>query len=98
MHASQPPLISREEWALEVEVEEDMKLMIVAARWIYHCERCKIDMGQRRMNIKIVMQKLDRRLETAEEAQTNKDEVAKKRKEEANKKKQQAIKNKEQKK
>ena len=93
----QPPLISREEWALEVEVEEDMKMMIATARWIYHCERCKIDLGKRRrMNIKIVMQKLDRRLETAEEAKKKKEEVNKKRKEAANKRKEQANKQKEQ--
>ena len=59
----QPPQFSREEWALEADVEGGTKLLIVAARWIYHCERCKIDLGKRRrMTLKIVMQKLHRRL------------------------------------
>jgi hypothetical protein len=47
--------------------------LIVAARWIYHCERCKIDHGKRRrMTLKIVMQKLNKRLGLAEEARKKK--------------------------
>jgi len=61
--------ISKEEWALEAEVEEKLKLMIAKVRWIYHCERCKIDQGKRRrMNIEIIMQRLDRRMKIIEEA------------------------------
>ena len=39
---------SREEWGLETEMEEETMIMIATARWIFHCERCKIDMGKRR--------------------------------------------------
>ena len=60
---------SKEEWALDKEMEEGVKVLIAKARWIYHCERCKIDHGtRRRMNLEIVMQRLDRRMKIAEEA------------------------------
>ena len=65
----QPPHFSREEWALDAVVDGPTKLIIVAARWIYHCERCNIDHGKRRrMTLNIVMQKLQRRLGLAEKA------------------------------
>jgi hypothetical protein len=61
--------ISKEEWMLETEVEVGLRVLIAKARWIYHCERCKIDIGKRRrMNIEIVMQRLDRRMKIIAEA------------------------------
>ena len=56
--------ISKEEWAMEEEgMDDHLTTMIAKARWIYHCQRCKIDNGQKkRMNIETVMQKLDRRM------------------------------------
>ena len=54
---------------VEAVVDGPTKLIIVAARWIYHCERCNIDHGKRRrMTLNIVMQKLHRRLGLAEKA------------------------------
>ena len=59
--------ISKEEWALETDVEETLKVLIAKARWVYHCERCNIDHGKRkRMNLEIVMQRLDRRMKVIE--------------------------------
>ena len=38
-------------------------LMVAKARWIYHCERCKIDMKQRkRIYITVLMNRLTRRM------------------------------------
>ena len=56
--------ISREEWGLEVEgMETETAITIAKVRWIYHCVRCSIDNGKKkRMNIDLVIQKLDRRL------------------------------------
>ena len=56
--------ISREEWGLEVEeMETETAITIAKVRWIYHCARCSIDNGKKkRMNIDLVIQKLDRRL------------------------------------
>ena len=43
---------SKEEWRLEEEkMSEREMLMGAKARWIYHCERCKIDMKQRKEQI-----------------------------------------------
>jgi hypothetical protein len=65
----QSATFSKEEWALDKEMEEGVKVLIAKARWIYHCERCKIDQGKRRrMNLEIVMQRLDRRMKITEEA------------------------------
>ena len=56
--------IEKEEWMLEKNVEEKLKLMIATVRWIYHKERCNIDNGKRRrMNLDTIMRKLDRRME-----------------------------------
>ena len=69
----QNPQITKEEWMLEEEVEEKTRVLIAKARWIYHCERCKIDLGKRRrMNLEIVMQRLDRRMEIVAEASKQK--------------------------
>ncbi len=41
-------------------------LMVAKARWIYHCERCKIDMKQRkRIDTKVLMNRLTRRMKIA---------------------------------
>ena len=41
--------ISREEWSLEKkEMEEKQMILIAKARWVYHCERCKIDRRRRK--------------------------------------------------
>ena len=65
----QSPDFDKEEWALDKEMGEKVKVLIAKARWIYHCERCKIDQGKRkRMNIEIVMQRLDRRMKIVDEA------------------------------
>ena len=62
---------SKAAWRLEEEgMEEREKLMIAKARWVYHCERCKMDMGkQRRLNINKLMDRVNRRIEIAEGAQ-----------------------------
>ena len=40
---------SRQEWRLEVEdMEEQEKTSIATARWVYHCEICKIANKKRR--------------------------------------------------
>ena len=61
---------SKEEWRLEKEGMENREMIAIAkARWIYHCERCKIDMKQRRrLNITILMNKLNRRIQIATES------------------------------
>ena len=55
---------SKEEWRLEEEkMSEREMLMVAKARWIYHCERCKIDMKQRkRIDITVLMNRLTRRM------------------------------------
>ena len=55
---------SKEEWRLEEEkMSEKEMLMVAKARWIYHCERCKIDMKQRkRIDITVLMNRLTRRM------------------------------------
>ena len=55
---------SRSEWSLEEEgMEKGVMLNIAKARWIYHCERVKMDKKQRnRLNIKILMNRLNRRM------------------------------------
>jgi len=57
-------MFSRSEWSLEEEgMERGMMLTIAKARWIYHCQRVKMDMGQnRRLNTEILMNRLDRRM------------------------------------
>ena len=64
----QAPL-TQEEWNLEKEVEEDTMIMIAVARWIYHCARCKMDKEQqRRMNIELIMMKVNRRIQIVKDA------------------------------
>ena len=55
---------SKEEWRLEKQKMERQEILIIAkARWIYHCERCKMDMGRRRkLNIEVLMNRLERRV------------------------------------
>jgi hypothetical protein len=55
---------TRNEWSLEEEgMERGMKLSIAKARWIYHCQRVKMDMKQsKRLNIDILMNRLNRRM------------------------------------
>ena len=55
---------SRSEWSLEEEgMEKGVMVYIAKARWIYHCERVKMDMEQRkRLNIDTLMNRLNRRL------------------------------------
>ena len=51
-------------------MEEREKLMIAKARWVYHCERCKMDMGkQRGLNINKLIHRVNRRIEIVEGAQ-----------------------------
>ena len=55
--------LGQQEWTLETNMEVTNKVMIAKARWIFHCERCKIDSGKRkRMNLTVGMQMLDRRM------------------------------------
>ena len=56
--------ISKEEWCMEKEgMEEERKVVIAKARWIYHCERCKMDKRRRkRMNMEALMNRLAKRL------------------------------------
>ena len=56
---------SRDEWRLEEEkMERGVMLTIAKARCVYHCERVKMDMKQRkRLNIDILMNRLNRRME-----------------------------------
>ena len=56
--------ISREEWSLEKKgMEEKQMILIAKARWVYHCERCKIDIRRRkRVVIKVLMNRLERRM------------------------------------
>ena len=45
-------------------MERGVMLSIAKARWIYHCERVKMDMKQRkRLNTDILMNRLNRRME-----------------------------------
>ena len=62
MERDQP--FSKAEWRLEEEkMSEKEMLMVAKARWIYHCERCKIDMKQRkRIDITVLMNRLTRRM------------------------------------
>jgi hypothetical protein len=55
---------TRNEWSLEEEgMERGVKLSIAKARWIYHCQRVKMDMRQsKRLNIQILMNRLNRRM------------------------------------
>ena len=56
--------ITKEEWNLEAEgMEENMMVLIAKARWVYHCERCKMDRKKRRrLNMETLMNRLDRRM------------------------------------
>ena len=56
---------SRSEWSLEEEgMESEVMLTIAKARWIYHCERVKMDMKKKtRMMTDILMNRLNRRME-----------------------------------
>ena len=64
-------LFSRDEWSLEKEgMEREEMLNIAKARWIYHCERCKMDMKQRnRFTIETLMNRLNRRMQIIKEAE-----------------------------
>ncbi len=55
---------SRSEWSLEEEgMEREVMLKIAKARWIYHCERVKMDKRQRkRLNTTTLMNRLNRRM------------------------------------
>ena len=55
---------SRSEWSLEEEgMERGVMLSIAKARWIYHCERVKMDMRKRkRLNTTTLMNRLNRRM------------------------------------
>ena len=53
---------NRNEWSLEEEgMEKKAMLHIAKARWIYHCERAKMDQKQRK-NVKTLMNRLNRRM------------------------------------
>ena len=67
MERDQP--FNKEEWRLEEEkMSEREMLMVAKARWIYHCERCKIDMKQRkRIDITVLMNRLTRRMKITTE-------------------------------
>ena len=56
---------NRNEWSLEEEgMDGEVILTIAKARWIYHCERVKLDMKKKkRLNIDILMNKLNRQME-----------------------------------
>ncbi len=64
-------IFSRDEWSLEKEgIEREEMLNIAKARWIYHCERCKMDMKQRnRFTIETLMNRLDRKMQIIKEAE-----------------------------
>jgi hypothetical protein len=55
---------SRSEWSLEEEeMEEKVMLTVAKARWIYHCERVKMDIKKkRRLETKTLMNRLNRRM------------------------------------
>jgi hypothetical protein len=55
---------SRNEWSLEEEgMEKKVMLNIAKARWIYHCERVKMDKRQRkRLNTTTLMNRLNRQM------------------------------------
>ena len=57
----------RNEWCLEEEgMDKGVMLNIAKARWIYHCERVKMDKRQRKkLNTKILMNKLNRQMTIA---------------------------------
>ena len=70
------------------EMEDHLATMIAKARWIYHCQRCKIGNRQKkRMNIETVIQKLDRRMKVV--ADLSKKKTAKV--DQANKKKEKST-------
>ena len=52
--------ISKEEWKLEEKgMTTELMTLIAKARWIYHCERCQIDLGRRRtVNLETLMNRL----------------------------------------
>ena len=55
---------TREEWALEKEMEEETMVKIAVVRWLHHKERCNMDHGKRRrLNTTILMRRLERRLQ-----------------------------------
>ena len=58
---------NRNEWCLEEEgMEKGVMLNIAKARWIYHCERVKMDKRQRKkLNTKILMNRLNRQMTIA---------------------------------
>jgi hypothetical protein len=55
---------SRSEWSLEKEgMKKEEMVHIAKARWIYHCERVKMDMKQKkRLNIDTLINRLNRRM------------------------------------
>ena len=74
--------ISREQWSLEARDMTVKTMTIIAkARWIYHKERCQMDMGKRkRMNVKIQMERLERAMAVIEDKE-EKERKEKKKKE-----------------
>ena len=60
-------VFSRNEWSLEEEgMEKGLMLNIAKTRWIYHCERVKMDKRQRKkLNTKILMNRLNRQMTIA---------------------------------
>ena len=59
--------ISQRQWRLEEALAEQEMIVIAKVRWIYHCERCKIDHGERKiMNLRLIMQKLNKSIEIDE--------------------------------
>ena len=57
--------ITDQEWNLQQTKEKTLQTITIAkARWIYHCERCKVDHKERRrINSKVVLERLKRRIE-----------------------------------
>ena len=45
-------------------MEKEKMIVIAKARWIWHCERCMIDMGKKKvMRIDTLLQRLGRELD-----------------------------------
>ena len=66
--------LSREQWGLDTtDLKEEEMVVVAKARWIYHKERCKMDMGmKKRMNVTVLMNRLERAMETSEESKRRK--------------------------
>jgi hypothetical protein len=49
-----------DEWNLNTDVEASTAVVIAKARWIYHCERCKLKNNQRKtLDIDILIERLE---------------------------------------